>query len=146
MPENRIKVSCLYCGTTNYHPQDPGGKKVACGRCRNILPAPGSILSPNPEQLQALFLKSSLPILVDFFSNSCGPCRMMHPVLERLARRRAGEIVVVEVDVDAHPEIAQEFGVQAVPTFVVMVKDREIARTSGASSEENFSLWVASRT
>lgn len=146
MPENRIKVSCLQCGTTNYHPRDAGGKKVVCGSCRSVLPAPGTILAPDPQQLQALFEKSSLPILVDFFSNTCGPCRMMHPVLERLARRRAGEIMVVEIDVDAHPEIAGGFRIQAVPTFVVVSKGREAGRTSGAASEENFSLWVASRT
>jgi len=146
MPENRIKVSCVHCGATNYYPAEAGEKKVVCGRCKNALPMPGTVLSPTPEQAYGLFQNSSLPILVDFFSPSCGPCHVMHPVLDRLARRREGEVVVVKIDVDAHPEIASGFGVQAVPTFLIIVKGTERARTSGALSEENFSLWVASKT
>jgi thioredoxin-like negative regulator of GroEL len=70
----------------------------------------------------------------------------MHPVLDRLARRRAGEIMVVKVNVDQYPELQQGFGVQSVPTFIIVHKGTERARNSGAVSEENFSLWVASKT
>jgi thioredoxin 2 len=71
---------------------------------------------------------------------------MMHPVLERLAKRRAGEIAAVRINVERDPELAQRFGVQAVPTFVIIAKGLERARASGAMNEEDFSLWVASQT
>jgi len=144
--DGRVMVSCASCGTTNYYPADAAGKKAACGRCRAILPPPGSVLEPGAEGAYGLFRDSKLPVLVDFYSQTCGPCHVMHPVLERLARRRAGELAVVKVDVDRLPGRAAEFGVQAVPTFVIILKGTERARTSGAVSEENFSLWVASRT
>lgn len=142
----RTKVGCATCGATNYYPAESGGKTVVCGRCKAPLPAPGQVLEPPPGQAYALFRNSSLPVLVDFYSPTCGPCHVMHPVLDRLARRRAGEVVVVKVNVDQYPELARGFGIQAVPTFIVVLKGQERARTSGALSEENFSLWVASRT
>jgi len=70
---------------------------------------------------------------------------MMHPVVESLAKRRTGELMVVKLDVDQHPELGASFGVQAVPTFIVLRKGNEIGRTSGAMSEADFALWVASK-
>ena len=69
---------------------------------------------------------------------------MMHPVVESLAKRRAGELVVVKINVDSHPEMAAAFGVQGVPTVIILRRGNEVARNSGAMDETNFSLWVAS--
>jgi len=146
MLEDRVKVSCFSCGMTNYYPADAQGKRVVCGHCKNALPLPGIVLEPPPGQAYKLFQNSSLPVLVDFYSPTCGPCHVMHPVLDRLARRRVGEIMVVKVNVDQYPELLHGFGIQSVPTFVIVHKGTERARNSGAVSEEDFSLWVASKT
>ncbi len=146
MPNGRVKVSCVNCGTTNYFPLEAQGKKVVCGRCKVDLPLPGSVIEPNPQQVSTLFCNSSLPVLADFYSSTCQPCLVMEPILERLAKRRAGQIVVVKINVERHPELAQAFGVQAVPTYVVVHKDSERDRISGGLAEESFALWVASRT
>ena len=71
---------------------------------------------------------------------------MMHPLVERLAKRRAGEIMVVRLNTDQNPELSASFGIQAVPTFVVLLKGTERGRISGAMPEADFSLWVASKT
>lgn len=139
------KVSCLSCGATNNHPLHTAGKKVVCGRCKSSLPTPGTAVEPLPHQI-ALFLQNArLPLLVDFYSPTCAPCHMMHPVVENLAQRRAGELMVVRVNVDQNPELGAHFGIMGVPTFVILNKGSERARTSGAMSETDFSLWVASR-
>jgi thioredoxin 2 len=144
--ETRVMVTCIVCGTTNYFPRNAAGKKVQCGHCKSALPQPGTVLEPEQEQAYKIFQNSRLPILADFYSPTCGPCHVMHPVLDRLARRRAGEVTVVKINVDLYPELASGFGIQAVPTFIILQKGAERARTSGAVSEENFSLWVASQT
>ena len=146
MTGEKLKVSCGACGTTNFFPAEARGKAVLCGRCKARLPEPGEILEPSVDGLHGLFQKSSLPVLVDFYSPTCGPCHMMHPVLERLASRRAGDIAVVKVNVEQHPEIAREFHVQGVPTFIVILKGAERGRTAGAMDENSFALWAASRT
>jgi thioredoxin 2 len=71
---------------------------------------------------------------------------MMHSVVENLAKRRAGEVTVLQVNTDENPELASAFRVRAVPTFVVVKRGVELGRTSGAMSEMDFSLWVASKT
>ncbi len=147
MTNDKIKVSCPECGTTNNFPAGAQGRKVVCGRCKTPLLAPGSVLEIlSPQQAYNLARNSSLSVLFDFYSTTCAPCMMMHPVLERLARRRAGDLAVARIDVGRHTEIAQGFGISSVPTFVVVHKGVERARTLGAMSEEDFALWVASHS
>lgn len=69
----------------------------------------------------------SYPVLVDFFATWCGPCKMMAPVLDRVALAKQGKVAVYKVDVDQEPELAQRFGVMSVPTLVVF-KGGSIAR------------------
>jgi thioredoxin 2 len=141
----KVKVSCLNCGATNNYPLGLGGKRVVCGRCKYGLPEPGSLVELSAGQAPGFFQNSKLPILVDFFSPTCAPCHMMHPVVESLAKRRAGEIMVVRINVDQQPQVAAEFRIQSVPTFVILHKGYETGRTSGALPEADFALWVASK-
>jgi thioredoxin 2 len=141
----KAKVSCLNCGATNNYPLGLSGKKIICGLCKYPLPEPGSVLELSAGQASAFFQKSKLPVLVDFSSPTCAPCHMMHPVVESFARRRAGEIMVVRINVDQNSQVAAEFRVQAVPTFVILYKGYERGRTSGALPEADFALWVASK-
>jgi thioredoxin 2 len=141
----KVRVACPRCGATNNFPMSALGKTVVCGRCKNALPEPGTVVEPEPQYANTLFQNSVLPVLVDFYSPTCGPCLMMHPIMESFARRKAGEIMVVRLNVDRHPEMAASHGVMGVPTFIIFLKGAERGRTSGAMSEADLSLWVASR-
>lgn len=141
----KLKVSCPNCAATNNYPLSDQRKKVVCGRCKSLLPKPGTVFEPTPEQAQILMQNASLPVLVDFYSPTCAPCNMMNPIVESLAERRAGEIMAIKINVDSLPQLAAAFGVQGVPTFVLVKKGSERDRMSGAVSETDFSLWVASR-
>lgn len=80
-------------------------------------------------------LRSSLPVLVDFWAPWCGPCRMVEPILEKLAPELAGRLRVVKLNVDENPATAQRYGVQSIPTMLV-VKNGQIAdRWAGALPE-----------
>jgi len=144
---DKLKISCPECGATNNYPAVASGKTVVCGRCKKPLPAPGQVLEPPAWQVANLIEKASLSLLLDFFSTTCAPCHMMHPIVEGVARRRAGDIMVIKVNVELpeNQELAAAFKVQAVPTFVILRKGYEIARTTGATPETDFSLWVASK-
>lgn len=146
MDSRKIKVSCFQCGQTNYFPEEADSKTVVCGRCRNPLPRPGDVVAVNSVQAINLIKRSSLPVLVDFYSDSCGPCLLMAPILDRLARRRAGELMVIKVDVERYQDLAAQLGITAVPTFIIFYKNAERGRVSGAMGEMDFSLWVARLT
>lgn len=144
--EDKVKVSCPSCGATNNYPLSQEGKAVVCGRCKHPLPVPGTVLEPSPEEIQVLIQSGHLPVLIDFYSTTCAPCQMMHPIVESLAQRRRGEVMVLKVNVDRLAELTAEIGIQAVPTFIVFARGYERGRTSGAMPEMDFSLWVASLT
>jgi len=87
---------------------------------------------------EAEVLNSDTPVLIDFFAEWCGPCKMMAPVLDEVARDYAGKLKVVKVDVDESGETAARYGVTAMPTFVLVKNGREAFRRIGAASKSTF--------
>ena len=83
-------------------------------------------------------MNSQTPVLIDFFAEWCGPCKMMAPVLDEVARDYAGKLKVVKVDVDESGEIAAKFGVTAMPTFVLVKDGQETFRRVGAAPKATF--------
>jgi thioredoxin 1 len=76
-------------------------------------------------------LESSIPVLVDFYADWCGPCRMLAPALEVIASEFAGKVKVVKVNVDEEPEIAGHFEIQSIPTLVTFDNGRLLDRLTG---------------
>ena len=70
-------------------------------------------------------MKSEIPVLLDFFATWCGPCKMIAPILEEIAKENAGKLKVCKTDVDEEPELASAFGVQSIPT-IVAIKDGKV--------------------
>ncbi|OHV32487.1 thiol reductase thioredoxin [Pseudofrankia sp. EUN1h] len=79
-------------------------------------------------------LASPLPVLVDFWAVWCPPCRMMTPILEKLAADYAGRLTVVSLNCDEEPETARAYGILAMPTFKVLRGGEEVASIVGARS------------
>ena len=85
---------------------------------------------------------SALPVLLDLWAPWCGPCRAVSPALERIARRYAGRIKLVKVNVDEAQQVAQRFGVQGIPTLVVVDHGRVLDRQTGAVPESALAAWL----
>ena len=83
-------------------------------------------------------MNSQTPVLIDFFAEWCGPCKMMAPVLDEVARDYAGRLKVVKVDVEESGETAARFGVTAMPTFVLVKNGQETFRRVGAAPKSAF--------
>jgi thioredoxin 1/putative thioredoxin len=91
-----------------------------------------AILSVNEQTFEQEVLRSDLPVLLEFGAEWCGPCKTVAPELEALAHELAGKAKVVSVDVDQCPVLAQQMGVQSVPTFVVFHQGRPVGGQAGA--------------
>ena len=78
-------------------------------------------------------LKSDTPVLVDFWAEWCGPCRMVTPILEKLGEIMSDEIKIVKLNVDENQEIALNYGIKSIPSLLIFREGKEIARTVGAA-------------
>ena len=85
---------------------------------------------------------SRLPVVVDFWAPWCGPCRMISPALEQVAGRLRGRMTLVKVNVDENPGVAQRFGVQGIPTLLVVRDGAVVDRSVGARGADQLAAWV----
>ena len=91
----------------------------------------------NQENFESEVLKSKTPILVDFFATWCGPCRMLGPVLEKIANSRAG-FDIAKVDIDGARDLALKYGIEVVPTMIIFKDGRPLNRMEGFMSENEI--------
>ena len=92
----------------------------------------------NSAEFQELVLKADKPVLVDFFTTWCGPCKMMAPVIDEIAVEKAGQADVYKIDIDENMDIARAYGVASIPTFIVFKGGQPAAKTLGAQPKENI--------
>ncbi|MBD3328245.1 thioredoxin [Candidatus Peregrinibacteria bacterium] len=83
-------------------------------------------------------LQSDMPVLVDFFAPWCGPCKMMGPVIEKLAGEYKGKVKIGKLDVDENPEIAGQHGIQSIPTLIIFKGGEMADKLVGFQSEEQL--------
>jgi thioredoxin 1 len=77
-----------------------------------------AVISLNESNFQSEIKNSDVPVLVDFWAEWCGPCRMLTPILDQLASERAGQVKIAKVNVDESPSLAQQFNVRSIPMLV----------------------------
>ncbi|MFJ8078053.1 thioredoxin [Streptomyces sp. NPDC096176] len=131
-------VACTQCGRKNRVPAAAEGIP-RCGNCRSPLPW---ITDAGDDDFAGIAEQATPVVLVDLWATWCGPCRMVSPALELVAREMAGTIKLVKVDVDQAPAVAQRFQVQAVPTLLLLDKGEVIDRQAGAAPAAALRQWV----
>jgi len=134
-------VACPVDASLNRVPLAKLDRKPKCGRCHNPL-FQGKAVELNAANFDAQALKSDLPIVIDFWAEWCGPCRMMSPNFEMAAARLEPRVRLGKLDTEAEPAIAGRYGIRGIPSMVMIRKGRELARTSGAMPTSAIVDWV----
>jgi thioredoxin 2 len=137
-PVKNLIVACPNCGAKNRVNFDAALKqRPVCGKCKQPLPAPSSEpVIVTDANFGTVVERSHLPVLLDLWAAWCGPCRMIAPTIKALASELAGKVLVGKLDVDANPRTQARFGVQSIPTLLILKDGKEIDRIVGAQSRE----------
>ena len=87
-------------------------------------------------------LSSDVPVLVDFWAEWCGPCKMIAPILDEIAGEYAGKVKICKVDVDANPEVPGKFGIRGIPTLILFKDGKAVDTQVGAVHKAQLSAFV----
>lgn len=141
---NSIHI-CTACGAKNRVPQDKAGLKPKCGKCGVSLvgaPVAGRVNPLGDRDFGARVELSAQPVLVDFYSPTCGPCQMLAPVLDSLAARFSGGLLVYKINTAIEQATAARFAIRGVPTLIFFKHGREVDRIVGAMPEEDLARRI----
>ena len=143
--ERVATIACQFCATLNRVAVERVAQGPKCGSCGRpiLLDRP---LHVADESFQSVLQGTDIPVLVDFYADWCGPCKMMAPILDELAHDRLGEVLVLKMDTDRNPVTPGGFGIRSIPTMILFQQGREIGRQTGAAPRAQVDALLARST
>ena len=133
-----VDVRCAACGATNRVPEARAGDPARCGKCDAPLATSSRPVEITDETFDAIVARASTPVVVDCWADWCGPCRMLAPTIDVLARDYAGRVLVGKLDVDANPATANRFGIRSIPSVLIFRDGQLIDRLVGVQPRAAF--------
>lgn len=97
-----------------------------------------------PKSINQLIQNSEKPVLVDFFANWCNPCKVVSPIIKKIASEFSGRIIAVKIDIDKHRYVSTKYYVQSIPTVMLFFKGKELMRITGSQSYEYYKEQIES--
>jgi thioredoxin 2 len=139
MPDLQM-VKCRNCGATNRVPAEQlqKGREAVCGRCKKPLAIGTDPITVTDGTFESLVEKSPLPVLLDMWAPWCGPCRLVTPIIDELAKEMAGRLRVGKMNVDENPATSERFAVRSIPALLVLKSGREVDRIVGAQPKSEI--------
>lgn len=130
---------CKNCGTTNRVSLVRQGT-VRCGKCRTIIPLEGSSngkpIQVDDGNFEREVLRAGIPVLLDCWAPWCGPCRMIAPAIDQIARKYSGRVKVGKLNTDENQQVPSRFGIMSIPTLMIFKNGKAIERIVGAQPKE----------
>jgi thioredoxin 2 len=128
----KATLPCPFCSTLNRIDLERLAKGPKCAQCGRpfVLDRP---IKLTDAEFNRVIADTDVPVLVDFYADWCGPCKVMAPVLDEIARARQGSLLVAKVDTDRNPVTAAGFTIRGIPTLILFRAGRESGRQTGAA-------------
>ena len=134
-------VVCGHCSAINRLPADRNADAAKCGKCG------GKVFEGKPVDLSSQTFerhvsRSDIPVVVDFWADWCGPCKMMAPAYAQVAGELEPEFRLAKLDTEAAQDVAARFNIRSIPTMIVFKGGKEVARQSGALPAPQLTAWI----
>ncbi len=134
-------LPCAFCGRWNRIPAARAADRPKCGECgKPILLDRPFVLTA--ESFHRAVEETTVPVVVDFYADWCGPCKMMAPVMDEFAGKRIGQVLVAKLDTDRAQAISQTLGIRGIPTVIRFDRGKETRRQSGAMALKQLEAFV----
>ena len=136
-----LTLQCQFCLTWNRVSAERIPDRPKCGKCAKPMLLDRPFLLTD-DSFARTIAESTLPVLVDFYADWCGPCKMMAPFIDELAREFQGRALIAKLDSDRAPRTSQQFAIRGLPTTVVYRGGKEVARQVGAVGKAQLTELV----
>jgi thioredoxin 2 len=136
-------IVCPTCSAVNRVPAERLSQSPKCGKCQEPLFA-GKPVELADASFSKTVTRSDIPVVVDFWAEWCGPCKMMAPAFEAAASELEPEVRLAKVDTESAVATAAQYGIRSIPTLIAFRDGREVARQPGAMGAQDIVRWVRS--
>ena len=139
--QRKVTVGCPFCGRLNRVDLARAADRPKCGECGRpiLLDRPVAL---SDDDFDRVIADAQVPVLVDFYADWCGPCKMVAPIMDELARNRMGSVLIAKLDTDANPEVARRFQIASIPTVMVFRGGQPVARQVGALPRPGYEAML----
>ncbi len=137
-------IVCPHCGATNRIPTARVQDKPRCGKCKNTL-FTGHPIELNDQNFAKVISKSDIPVLVDFWAEWCGPCKMMAPAFSEASSKLEPRVILAKLNTEVAQQTAAQFGIRSIPSLILFKNGKEISRQAGAMNAPQIIQWVQSQ-
>ena len=136
-----LHIVCPHCNTINRLPSSRLSEHPNCGTCQQAL-FNGKPIKLEHDQFDRHIERNDIPVLIDFWAQWCGPCKMMAPQFESAAPLLEPKVRLAKVNTEAQPSLASRYAIQSIPMLVLFNHGKEVARNAGVISSQDLVKWV----
>jgi thioredoxin 2 len=133
---------CPNCNTVNRVPANKTASEAKCGNCHQAI-FTGSAVPVSEKSFDRHIQRDGIPVVVDFWAEWCGPCKVMSPTFESVAAELEPNVRFLKVDTEAQPALAARFNIRSIPMMMMFKDGHIVAQRAGAVSAESLRGWIA---
>jgi thioredoxin 2 len=134
--------SCTSCGQKNRISAEHLADRGRCGRCKAPIDSMAEPIEVGADEFDEIVRGAKVPVLVDFWAEWCGPCKLAAKHVQQVAHESAGQGLVLKVNTEAHPQLAERFGVRGIPNFVVFKSGSVVMQQAGLVDHRQMRAWL----